>query len=253
MRIYTENFIPGATITVTSGTAHASYPVGNLNSLIVAKQLRISAAHAGHYLILKIDFGAAKTCNYIGFGGKKEDGSIVLKVDTGDGGASFDTTLINGASMGNEKDNMIATMTSTKRYWELTISGFTVNTDYLSILYMGTSYETPHNEEPKINLTDNFRGSHINTVFHRGQIRTKQADSRRGQSGITLANMTETQKDAFYAEFNGADTMNGISQPFFIEEDDGTISYVTFDPKRYDVIKNIEDSYDITFGVIEQL
>ena len=253
MKIYSENFVFNKTASVNSGTAHPNYPITNISTLIVAEQIRCSVAGGSGQLAFTIDMGAAKTCDYIVLGGKSFSDEMGLKVGVADNGADFETSLISAQSTTSARNWAYAFTSTTKRYWYIWLSNIVVNTDYIGILFLGGSYETPHNEEPKINLIDNFRGTNINNIFHRGQIRTKQADSRRGQSGIVLANMTETQKDAFYAEFNSANTMNGISQPFFIEEDDGNISYVKFEPKRYEYIKNIEESYDIRFGVIEQL
>lgn len=252
MRFLTES-LDTASLTLLVGTAHASYPLANLNSRIKTKQFR-TASGSSTTPQIKIDFGATRTCDYIILGAKSFSGEFTLEVGAADNGSTFDIEVLVDISATPATTNIYQAFESsvTKRYWRVSFSSFANNAvDWLGLIFLGSKYETPR--EAEYNFGIGYDYSNIYPVdTNNYQLRYKLNERRKEQGGMIIRGYTEAQKDAFIAEFE--DNCDGLLQPFFALEDDlSTYSYFHFAGNPFDFKKITKDFYENRISLLEQL
>lgn len=253
MTFYTQN-IEDATVTVTAGTAHASYPIGNLTSLVKSKTFR-TAAGSAVTIDLKIDLGAARSCSYILLGGLSSGlytgGDIFnLWYGTADNGTDFENNIL--ADQAINKENKVYTFqAASKRYWKLEFEEFDANAaDYISHVFMGASYTTPNSGE--LNNTIGYDYSNVIQVQNNAYQQRYAVEDRRFYESTTIRGFTEAQKDAFISHFNTY--CDGTLKPFYFTRDDrSTVSFGHFGNNPFQFRKVTKDFYETTLEIYEQL
>jgi len=254
MIVYTQN-IEDATLAVVTGTAHASYPVDNLASLVKNKTFR-TASGSSVVPEITIDLGSARACNYLLLGGMSSGiyggGDFInLYCGSTDNGSTWDINTVVDASIGYE--NKVFTFNSvSKRYWKIAIEEMDNNAaDYISHIFLGTYYELPNSGEQN-NLVgynyDNVTAVNNNAYQQRYAI----GDRRAAETSLTVRGFTEAQKDAFIAHFETY--CSGTLKPFYFTRDDrSTVTFGHFTNNPFTFRRITKDFYETTLDIMEQL
>lgn len=249
MNFYAQN-IESATLTLTSGTAHASYPLTNLNSLVRNKTFRTAAASAAP--VIKIDLGSARACDYIALGGKNYDASTyTLSYGIADNGTDFDVD-ISEETLTVAEDEVWAFSSTTKRYWRLYLDAFANNAaDYIGLIFLGSSYSTPIN--PEYNNIIGYNYDNVVSVENNSYQQRYQIQNRRFNENYSIRGFNQAQMEAFIAEFE--DNCSGTLKPFFFTRDDSsaTLSYAHFASNPFMFRKITKDYYETNIEIIQQL
>ena len=252
MIIYAQN-IEDASLAVVTGTAHASYPVDNLASLVKNKTFR-TASGSSLVPAITIDLGAARACNYILLGGMSSGlyggGDFInLYCGSTDNGSTWDINPVVDSFIGSE--NKVFTFSSTtKRYWKIEFEEFDNNAaDYISHIFMGTYYETPNNGELNGNVGYNYEN--VIAINNNSYQQRYAIADRRATESRSIRGFTEAQKDAFIAHFNTY--CSGTLKPFYYTRDDDTVGFGHFFTNPFLFRKITHDFYETTIDVMEQL
>ena len=254
--IFMAHGIDDATLTVTTGTAHASYPVDNLKSRVIGKLFKTST---DSQVVVKIDFGAARSCNAISLINSNYDDSCTIKYGTADNGSDFENTA--GSNFAPDPDQWgfytsflaFEAGAVSKRYWQLDCDNWgTVN--YLGGIYLGAYYETPYNCGYSFGRGYSY-GIQSNVTRGGIDLRYRLHAKKYIEQNLKFQGFSDAQVDTFLAYFNDSEKCYGTLYPFVFLPDGETFgAHVGYFTNKDLVFKKITGDYnEITLGIVQQL